>query len=144
MKIVEMIRHETTEEGTFGKIHTPQGRVFFSGELPWKENQANISCIPAGRYKCEWAWSPRFKRKLYSIFPVPSRSGIRAHAANFMGNRSLGLKSQLNGCLSLGKKLGHLDGQKAILLSVVAMREFEKLMEYKPFILVIKENYGPR
>lgn len=139
MKTVRMVRHEKSKEGTFGTITTPKGKTYFTGELPWEENKAQVSCIPAGRYQCHWSWSPRFKRKVYSVFPVTSRAGIRIHSANFMGRRASGLKSQLNGCIALGTKLGRMEGQKCLLLSVVAVREFERAMGGEPFFLEITE-----
>lgn len=141
MEEVKLIRLSTSEEGTFGKI-TAKGKTWFTGELPWQENQAEVSCIPTGRYKGEWTWSPRLKRKLYTVLSVPRRSGIRIHSANLMGDRNRGFISQLRGCIALGKKLGRMDGQKCILLSATALREFEAILEYKPFMLTITEEYN--
>lgn len=40
----------------------------------------NANCIiPAGTYKVEYTWSPRFKKPLPEILNVPNRSGIRIH-----------------------------------------------------------------
>ena len=141
METIRLVRLETGPQGTFGVLYAKE-KAFKSGELPWQENQAKVSCIPAGVYKGEWSRSPSFHRKLYQVFPVKGRTGIRIHAANLMGSTAAGFRSQLQGCLALGDKLGWLDGQKAILLSAPAIRRFEALMEYKPFRLVIEEKYG--
>jgi len=64
---------------------------------------------------------------MYLVGPVPNRSGIRIHPANFMGDRRLGMRFQLNGCISLGKGLGKLAGQRAVLVSRPTVRRFEQL-----------------
>lgn len=129
-------RLETGDEGTFGRIWA-KGLSFFTGELPDRGNAPNISCITAATFHATWSYSPRFGRYMYLIGPVPGRSGIREHAANLMGDIKKGLKSQLNGCIALGERLGWIDGQKALLLSRPAIRRFENLMERKPFILEV-------
>lgn len=130
-------RLETSEEGTFGRF-TFYDFMCFSGELPWNDNQSNISCIPKGSYVCIWTYSPRFKRKMFEIKGVPARAGIRIHSANFMGDDRRGFKRQLNGCIALGEKLGAMDGQKALFISKPAIRRFETLTNGKPFLLEIK------
>ncbi len=138
--MVTLIRLESSDQGTFGKIIT-SGLTLFTGELPWRENKSNVSCIPAGRYKCSWTYSPRFRRHMYLVHPVVDRTGIRKHSANLMGSVDKGFKAQLNGCISLGEKLGWIENQKAVLLSVTAMRRFESHMKREPFELEVK-YYG--
>lgn len=65
------------------------------------------------------------------------RAGIRLHPANLMGDTALGLRSQLNGCIAIGERLGWLEGQKALLLSAPAVRRFETAMNRQPFELEI-------
>ena len=46
-----IIRDTFTEESTIGKLFL-NGETFCDTlELPWKDNQRSISCIPAGEYK---------------------------------------------------------------------------------------------
>ncbi len=137
MTRVILERLETGNEGTFGRI-IAGNLVLFTGELPWRENLSNLSCIPQGLYRCDFTYSPAFRRFLYAVGPVERRAGIRKHPANLMGDRTLGFKSQLNGCIAIGEKLGWISGQKALLLSAPAVRRFETHMELKPFILEIK------
>lgn len=138
MKRIILERLETSDHGTFGRLLAP-GLTLFTGELPWRENKNDISCIPAGIYICHWTMSARFRRKMYLVQSVPHRTGIRKHSANLMGDSTLGLKRQLNGCIALGEKIGWMDGQKALLVSAPAMRRFETLMAGQPFELEIKE-----
>jgi hypothetical protein len=131
-------RFETGDQGTFGRIMVP-GLTLFTGELPWRENAGSISCIPAGVYPAQMTWSPRFKRLMYLLGKTDPRVGIRAHSANFMGDKSLGYRMQLNGCIALGEQLGWMEGQKALLLSAPAVRRFENHMGHKPFMLEIRD-----
>lgn len=136
MSSVLLRRLETGDHGTFGWIVLP-GLALFTGELPWRENQSNLSCLPDGGYNVVWTYSPAFRREMYLLLGTHPRSGIRKHSANFMGDRTKGLRSQLYGCIALGERLGWMDGQKALLLSAPAVRRFESYMERKPFRLEI-------
>lgn len=136
MQRVVLERHEQSDHGTFGRIVTGD-LVLFTGELPWRENAPNISCIPEGYYRAAFTHSPRFGRGLYLVSPVLQRTGIRIHPANLMGDASLGFKCQLNGCIALGEKLGWIEDQKAVLLSASAVRKFETYMGHRPFELEV-------
>ena len=131
-------RLESSDQGTFGRI-TFGDTTLFTGELPEKDNASNASCIPAGKYKCVWTYSPAFKRQMYLVESVPGRSGIRIHSANFMGDKSCGMKCQLHGCIAFGEKLGVMDGQKALLLSASAVRKLESAMARQPFELEVRD-----
>lgn len=108
-------RTESSDEGTFGRL----GR-FYTVERPWKNNAKGISCIPAGIYKVRRTWSPRFKRRMFLVLDTSPREGIRIHAAN--------LPTQLEGCIGLGLRQGWIDGKKAVLVSLPAIRQFEAEM----------------
>lgn len=130
-------RLETSDQGTFGRL-TVGSLNLFTGELPWRDNQASRSCVLPGVYLAVVTYSPRFKRGLYLLAPTAPRSGIRIHPANLMGDPLLGWRSQLNGCIALGEKLGWIDGQKALLLSQPAHRRLEQLTGGRPFKLEIR------
>lgn len=139
MKLV-LQRLETGDQGTFGRLFVP-GRLapFYTGELPWRENRPNVSCIPAGVYFCKWTWSPKFGRRMYEIGPVHGRSGIRIHSANLCGDTSKGFLSHLYGCIALGEHVGVMGRQKAILVSRPAVREFERMMAGQSFQLEVRD-----
>lgn len=132
-----LTRIESSPQGTFGRIDLP-GFAAFTGELPWLDNHSNVSCVPEGVYECRLTHSPRFGRQLYLVEPVPRRAGIRVHSANFMGDASQGYLSQLNGCISLGERLGWMGGQKALLLSAPAVRKLHSILRGQSFMLEIK------
>lgn len=142
MVSITLVRTETGDEGTFGVLNIPGfPESWLTGELPDRNNAPNVSCIPEGTYKCVWCYSPRFKRKMYVLEGVPKRAGIRIHSANFCGDKEKGYKKQLHGCIALGEKRGKIDGQKAVLLSVSAIRRFEKHMNGENFTLEIIKGY---
>ena len=136
MERAYLVRLDRGDQGVFGRIEVP-GLTLFTGELPWRENAPGISCIPEGIYRCAWTLSPRFRRFMYLVGEVVGRAGIRKHSANLMGDVALGFRAQLNGCIALGEKLGWINGQKALLLSVPAVRRFETRMGGKPFELEV-------
>lgn len=139
MTDVIMTRIETGDQGTFGRL-VAGSLTLYSGELPWLDNQPNISCVPDGVYQCVWTFSEHFRRFMYLLLGTSPRAGIREHSANLMGNESKGFKKQLNGCIAYGERLGWIGGQKALILSAPAVRRFEDHMQRKPFTLGIKWN----
>lgn len=134
-----LTRLETGDQGTFGRI-VAGTLSLYSGELPYRDNQPNVSCVLPGIYRCAWTFSPRFRRFMYLLLGTEPRAGIRKHAANLMGDDSMGYRRQLNGCIALGERLGWIEGQKALLLSAPAVTKFENHMQRKPFTLEIRNN----
>lgn len=130
-------RLETSDDGTFGKL-SYNNFSCFTGELPDRNNESNISCIPKGTYQCQWTYSPRMRKFTYELRNVTGRTAIRIHSANFMGLPNPPKNKQVNGCIALGERIGIMDGQKAILISVPTIRQFETLMNQREFILEIK------
>jgi len=51
-------------------------------ELPWRNNQQEVSCVPPGRYQVVIAPSVRFQRLMPRVLDVPGRSGILFHPGN--------------------------------------------------------------
>lgn len=129
MKTVVIKRRPSIPMGTFGVLSADK-LVFFTVELPWKNNANNVSCIPTGKYRCTWTKSPRLKKYTYEVTGVPKRAGIRIHSANFA--------SQVLGCISLGEKIGIMDGKRGVFSSVAAVRRFEKLLDRQEFILEVR------
>lgn len=139
MKKATLTRDLSTDEGTFGLLETDSGDVFHTGELPWRNNDHGTSCIPAGTYICRWINSPKHGM-CYQVTGVHGRDMIEIHSANWMGDKSKGFKSQLLGCIALGKSVGRLEGQAAVLASKVAVEEFNDAMGTGDFELTIKEK----
>ena len=98
---------------------------FFSDtmELPWRDNQENISCIPAGIYPVEMLMSPHFGRMLPHILNVPDRTDVMMHNGSF--------PQDTNGCVLVGKNSSpgmltlsriHSDSLNMILANETAMQ----------------------
>lgn len=85
------------------------GGLFYNGtkvcptiELPWKENQRRISCIPEGKYVLQKRTSLRFGRHLL-VKDVPGRSYILIHAFNHALRESKGCIAPVTMCTGEGQ-----------------------------------------
>ncbi len=67
--------------GTNGELYARNSFQCYTIELPWKDNQPQVSCIPPGRYELKKRYSPRFKDHLL-VGLVPGRSLVLLHPAN--------------------------------------------------------------
>jgi hypothetical protein len=137
MRTAVLTRQPSTSEGTFGKWTMDTGEVWDSLELPWKDNANGTSCIPVGTYACKWINSPKHGM-CYQVMNVPQRSMIEIHSANFAGDKTRGLKCELLGCIGLGKSVGQLTGQQALLGSKVAISEFHAVTGGIDFELTVE------
>ena len=130
-----LLRETTSDQGTEGKLFYDTFSCF-TLELPWRDNQSNISCIPSGEYDVTIRKSPKFG-VTYWVLEVPDRSYVLIHSANVAGDVSRGFKSHLNGCIALGRKRGTIYGQRAVLISRLAVKDFMAKMRGENFKLII-------
>lgn len=105
-------------------------------ELPWKDNRPNISCIPAGIYKCIYRYSKKYKHH-YHLTNVKGRSWVLTHSGNLAGSTEDGFKTHSHGCILMGKYHGKLRNQLAVLCSKPTLRKFINYMKRKPFELEV-------
>lgn len=138
-RTVNIFRMKRSDQGTFGVL-TYQEFKCFTLELPWRDNQSNISCIPADSYPTVIRVSPRFGQ-VYWVKEVPNRSFILIHSGNWAGDIAKGYKSHVNGCILLGKRMGLLANQLAVLNSRITVKEFMRRLEFQPFTLNIHEEF---
>jgi hypothetical protein len=68
-------------EGTNGNLYLKTVGICHTIELPWKENEARLSCIPEGRYELAKRYSVKFGWHL-QLKNVVNRSLILIHPAN--------------------------------------------------------------
>ncbi|MEI2749797.1 MAG: DUF5675 family protein [Ferruginibacter sp.] len=68
-------------DGVNGELMIDGVKVCNTIELPWKENQSRVSCIPEGKYELTKRYSQRFKWHLL-MNNVVNRSYILIHAFN--------------------------------------------------------------
>ena len=88
---LELIRRYDPE-GTNGELRCGGKTICFTIELPWLQNQHNISCIPEGRYELRKRFVQKFGLHLL-VADVPERSWILIHPAT-------DAKTQLKGCIA--------------------------------------------
>lgn len=113
----ELTRYHTDDTGTEGVFVVPDlGFVSHTLELPWRDNRPNISCIPVGTYICKQVVSPRFGT-CYQVMDVEGRTHVLHHAGNLAGDKAMGYKSHVAGCILHGLAKGLLGDQKAVLNS---------------------------
>lgn len=80
--------------------------VCFSIELPWRENERNISCIPEGDYFANWEPSKKFQHGVFRLEKVEGRDGILIHVAN--------RTNEIRGCIAPNSYLDGLNGIKGL------------------------------
>lgn len=137
MRVAQIKRFGNDDEGSPGRLTTP-GFKAFSLELPWRDNQPEISCLPEGVYFVRWTYSSKFRRFMYAIEEqIPNRGGFRIHSGNFAGDKAKGFRADSLGCPLLGYQFGKLDGQRAVLVSRPAVADFVTHMQMQPFTLEI-------
>lgn len=138
MRTVVILRNPDTDEGTLGRVFVDFKPFCHSLELPDRSNMRNVSRIPAGEYRCVWHRSPRFGW-VYAVLDVPGRSDILIHPGNWAGDKALGYRSDLSGCVALGSRVGRLAGQSAVMASRLAVDNFVRALGRQPFTLIIVE-----
>lgn len=87
-----LARTKKTEHSITGSLSIG-GQKFTTLELPWRDNQKMISCIPVGVYKCTKKHSPS-RGLVYSVLDVPDREHILIHVGNY--------PKDTNGCILVG------------------------------------------
>ena len=84
-------------EGTNGKLECNGKSICNTIELPWRENEKRVSCIPEGKYFIRKRYSNKFKWHI-EVIGVENRSSILFHPAN-------NALQELNGCIAPVTKL---------------------------------------
>ena len=88
--------------GTNGVLSCNGEPVCNTIELPWKENQRQISCIPEGKYELRRRYTPRFGRH-FELRHVVGRSNILIHAFNDAVAESKGCIAPVSRIIGEGK-----------------------------------------
>jgi hypothetical protein len=77
---IQLIRQYHTN-GVNGELYADGKKIGDTIELPWRNNQRRISCIPEGRYKLRKRYTTRFGWHCW-VENVPGRDAILIHAFN--------------------------------------------------------------
>ena len=75
MITITLTRTHKTGNAVYGKMIIPYRDETYTTQA--LENADYL--IPAGEYRVEMTWSPKFKKLLPQILDVPERDGIRIH-----------------------------------------------------------------
>jgi hypothetical protein len=102
-------------EGTNGILECKGKFICNTIELPWKNNETKVSCIPEGKYFIKKRYSKKFQWHL-EIINVKNRSFILFHPAN-------NALRELNGCIAPVTKLSGPG------LGLMSRKSFAKLKE---------------
>ena len=123
-------------EATNGELLLNGERVCYTIELPWKNNQHQVSCIPEGEYKVKKRYTQRFGEH-FILLNVPGRSGILIHAAN-------DAVKEIKGCIaSVTTLTGKGKGAQARLALRKLVSKLYPLMSHEPVVLTITSNASP-
>lgn len=133
---VEIERYEYEERQTLGELYVlnPISReIIFQCktlELPWKDNQRRISCIPEGNYQAIKHRSPKFGDTFW-IQNVPNRSEILIHAGNYYRDTL--------GCILPGEEFKDVnkDGIRDVTNSKKTMQKLLELLPERVNIAII-------
>lgn len=104
---------------------------FVTLEPPWRNNEKQVSCIPAGVYKVLPRWSAKYANHFH-VQDVDGRSFILLHVGNYMASKNPKTgKSDSTGCILVGKTFADInkDGEMDITASKVTL---EKLLYFAP------------
>lgn len=136
-----LLRRSTGDSERTTGILQVNGQVFATMERPWLPNPAGPggvprkSCIPPGVYQVNPWHSHNFPETYILTNPelgvyrqpgdIPKgqtwgRSAILIHVGNFVRN--------VIGCIAVGMEHGQINGEPAVLRSVMAMREINKIL----------------
>jgi hypothetical protein len=138
--IIEIKRTSEEPTQTLGKLKLiKNGSVIFTCrtlELPWKDNQRNISRIPEGIFKAQLHTSPKFGRCIWlnddKLLP---RTEILIHKGNFY--------KDTKGCILVGRRFTDInhDGFRDVTSSASTLDDLLDSIPQEEDIEVVIENF---
>jgi len=124
ISLMELLLKRTYHAGgTNGELFQEGKKVCDTIELPWKDNQRKISCIPEKRYRLQKRYNARFGHHLL-VMDVPDRTFILIHAFNNALEESKGCIAPVSQCTGEGK--GIFSRVSLIKLTDLVYPELEK------------------
>lgn len=126
---ITLQRLSMSDNGTFGVLVVDNRPLFTTLELPWKNNQRNISCIQAGIYKAIYLFSDHFQKYLFMLQNIPGRDSVEMHIGNTIADT--------HGCILLGMQYSL--SEYAIVNSKYAFDSFMLITPKEGFTLTVKD-----
>ena len=119
-----LIRDTFTDKSTIGKLYFDGEFYGHTLELPWKDNEKRVSCIPKGVYevKKRYTEESKYKYEHLHILDVENRELILMHVGNYPKNSK--------GCILLGntRALNFVgESRKAFYKLMYDLGSFEKI-----------------
>ena len=119
-----LIRDTFTDKSTLGKLYFDGEFYGHTLELPWKDNEKRVSCIPKGVYevKKRHTEESKYKYEHLHILDVENRELILLHIGNYPKNSK--------GCILLGntRALNFVgESRKAFYKLMYDLGSFEKI-----------------
>ena len=121
-------------EGTNGKILHQDRLMTYTIELPWKNNQARVSCIPEGRYELVKRWNRKFDRHL-QVMDVPGREYILIHPANEALHELKGCIAPVSLITGVGKGI-----RSRMALEILTSLVYGSLDQHDHVFIIIKSD----
>ena len=87
-----VLRRNYFPDGTNGTLECAGKFICHTIELPWKNNERRVSCVPEGKYFLTKRYSKKHKWHI-EVRNVAGRGGILFHPAN-------NALKELNGCIA--------------------------------------------
>jgi len=97
-----LVRDAFTDKSIIGKLYLNGEFIAHTLELPWKNNEKGISCIPKGVYDCRVRYADESASRDYThliVENVPDRTYILFHRGNSAKDS--------RGCILTGMMRGH-------------------------------------
>lgn len=90
---ITILRQQSTNQCTMGYMSVNGEIMGYTLELPWKNNQQNVSSIPAGTYNGILRYDKSDKWRI-QLENVPNRTGVQIHIGNYT--------KEIKGCVLIG------------------------------------------
>ncbi len=140
-KIILQREFAANDKVTFGKMKfdwLSEYPDIYTIELPWKNNQINISCIPQGLYNCI-PHNSIDHPNTWRLLNVPNRESILIHIGNYATSyikNGLEKSSDTKGCILPG--FGLDEETPMVQNSTKAMKYLHKIIGTDNFSIEIK------
>jgi len=130
--MVLILKRNYFPEGTNGKLECEGKLICNTIELPWKNNERRVSCVPEGKYFLSKRYSKKHKWHI-EVRNVTGRNAILFHPANNA------MKEQ-NGCIApvtkiSGAGLGLMSRKACTTLKRIVYKALDK---NEKVVLIIK------